>query len=69
MNRSAELQFGIRLDGVLPSSAAATFLLQKPVTLVVGSLASWMTFEEVRREYNFTDEDIRALKFGLKNRK
>ena len=35
-----------------------------PVTLVVGSLAGGMTFEEVQREYNLTAEDIRAaLKF------
>ena len=35
-----------------------------PVTLVVGSLAAGMTFEEVQREYNLTAEDIRAaLKF------
>ncbi|MGA2863163.1 MAG: DUF433 domain-containing protein [Verrucomicrobiota bacterium] len=35
-----------------------------PVTLVVGSLAGGMTFEEVRREYDLTLEDIRAaLKF------
>lgn len=31
-----------------------------PVTLVVGSLAGGMTFEEVRREYGITAEDIRA---------
>jgi uncharacterized protein (DUF433 family) len=35
-----------------------------PVTLVVGSLAGGMTFEEVQREYDLTAEDIRAaLKF------
>ena len=34
------------------------------VTLVVGSLAGGMSFEEVQREYDLTDEDIRAaLKF------
>jgi len=31
-----------------------------PVTVVVGSLASGMTFENVQREYDLTDEDIRA---------
>ena len=31
-----------------------------PVTLVVGSLAGGMTFEEVQREYDLTAEDIRA---------
>lgn len=35
-----------------------------PVTLVVGSLAGGMTFEEVQREYDLTADDIRAaLKF------
>ena len=35
-----------------------------PVTVVVGSLAGGMTFEEVQREYDVTIDDIRAaLKF------
>jgi len=35
-----------------------------PVTLVVGSLAGGMTFEQVQREYDLTTDDIRAaLKF------
>jgi len=35
-----------------------------PVTLVVGSLAGGMSFEEVQREYDLTADDIRAaLKF------
>jgi uncharacterized protein (DUF433 family) len=35
-----------------------------PVTLVVGSLAGGMSFEEVQREYDLRAEDIRAaLKF------
>ena len=35
-----------------------------PVTLVVGSLAGGMTFEEVEREYDLSTDDIRAaLKF------
>ena len=34
------------------------------VTVVVGSLAGGMTFEEVEREYDITADDIRAaLKF------
>ena len=38
-----------------------------PVTLVVGSLASGMTFEEIEREYDLTAEDIcAALKFVRK---
>jgi uncharacterized protein (DUF433 family) len=35
-----------------------------PVTVIVGSLAGGMSFEEVQREYDLTAEDIRAaLKF------
>jgi uncharacterized protein (DUF433 family) len=35
-----------------------------PATLVVGSLAGGMSFEEVQQEYDLTAEDIRAaLKF------
>lgn len=36
-----------------------------PVSIVVGSLAGGMTFEEIQREYDLTLEDIRAaLKFA-----
>lgn len=36
-----------------------------PVSIVVGSLAGGMTFEEIQREYDLTPEDIRAaLKFA-----
>lgn len=36
-----------------------------PVSIVVGSLAGGMTFEDVQREYDLTAEDIRAaLKFA-----
>jgi uncharacterized protein (DUF433 family) len=31
-----------------------------PVTIVIGSLAGDMTFEEVQREYDLTADDIRA---------
>jgi uncharacterized protein (DUF433 family) len=31
-----------------------------PVTLVVGSLAAGMTFEQIQREYDLTAADIRA---------
>ncbi len=35
-----------------------------PVTMIVGSLAGGMTFEEVQREYDLAREDIQAaLKF------
>ena len=35
-----------------------------PVTLVVGSLAGGMSFEQIQQEYDLTTEDIRAaLKF------
>ncbi|EQD36919.1 protein containing DUF433, partial [mine drainage metagenome] len=36
-----------------------------PVSIVVGSLAGGMTFEDVQREYDLTAEDVRAaLKFA-----
>ncbi|HET6568210.1 MAG TPA: DUF433 domain-containing protein [Rhodothermales bacterium] len=36
-----------------------------PVSIVVGSLAGGMTFEEIEREYDLTSADIRAaLKFA-----
>ena len=36
-----------------------------PVSIVVGSLAGGMTFEEIEREYDLTPADIRAaLKFA-----
>jgi uncharacterized protein (DUF433 family) len=36
-----------------------------PVSLIVGSLAGGMSFEEVEREYSLTRDDIRAaLKFA-----
>jgi uncharacterized protein (DUF433 family) len=36
-----------------------------PVSIVVGSLAGGMAFEDVQREYDLTAEDIRAaLKFA-----
>jgi uncharacterized protein (DUF433 family) len=31
-----------------------------PVARVVGGLASGMSFEEVRKEYGISDEDVRA---------
>jgi uncharacterized protein (DUF433 family) len=31
-----------------------------PVAIVVGSLAGGMDFEDIQREYDLTDEDIRA---------
>lgn len=35
-----------------------------PVTIIVGSLAGGMTFDEIQREYDLSAEDIRAaLKF------
>lgn len=36
-----------------------------PVSVVVGSLAGGMTFEDIQREYDLTPDDIRAaLKFA-----
>ncbi len=31
-----------------------------PVTIVVGSLAGGMTFQDIQREYDITADDIRA---------
>jgi uncharacterized protein (DUF433 family) len=31
-----------------------------PVTIILGSLAGGMTFDEIQREYDITAEDIRA---------
>jgi uncharacterized protein (DUF433 family) len=31
-----------------------------PVTIVIGSLAGGMTFEQIQREYDLTADDIRA---------
>ena len=31
-----------------------------PVSLVLGSLAGGMTFEDLRRDYDLTEEDVRA---------
>jgi uncharacterized protein (DUF433 family) len=31
-----------------------------PITVVVGSLAGGMTFQEIQREYDITADDIRA---------
>lgn len=36
-----------------------------PVAIIVGSLAGGMSFDEIQREYDLTDKDIRAaLKFA-----
>ena len=40
--------------------APLTSTAARPVTVVVGSLAGGMTFEDVQREYDMSDEDIRA---------
>jgi len=31
-----------------------------PITIIIGSLAGGMTFEEIQREYDITADDIRA---------
>ena len=36
-----------------------------PVTVVVGSLAGGMTFEEIQREYDLTADDIRAVERAI----
>jgi len=54
----------IVLDPVICHGKPAIRGSRVPVTLVVGSLAGGMTFEEVEREYDLSADDIRAaLKF------
>lgn len=38
-----------------------------PVTVVAGSLAGGMSFEEVQREYDVTAEDVRAALLFVSN--
>ncbi len=58
--RVGEYDHAVLDDGYAVECAFA----RMPVTLVVGSLAGGMTFEEVQREFDLTVEDIRAaLKF------
>ena len=54
----------IVIDPVICHGKPAIRGSRVPVTLVVGSLAGGMTFEEVEREYDLSADDIRAaLKF------
>jgi uncharacterized protein (DUF433 family) len=50
----------IVLDPVVAHGKPVIRGTRVPVTVVVGSLAGGMTFEEVQREYDVTAEDIRA---------
>ena len=67
---SAKLQFGymndlIVIDPKILSWHPVIRGTRLPVSIVVGSLAGGMTFENVQREYGISGDDIRAaLKFA-----
>jgi uncharacterized protein (DUF433 family) len=50
----------ITLDSAIAHGKPVIRGTRVPVTVVVGSLAGGMSFEEVQREYDVTAEDIRA---------
>ena len=55
----------ITIDPAICHGKPAICGTRTPVSIVVGSLAGGMSFEEVQREYDLTNEDIRAaLKFA-----
>ena len=54
----------IVIDGKIGHGKPVIRGTRVPVTVVVGSLAAGMSFEEIQREYDVTADDIRAaLKF------
>ena len=55
----------ITIDPAICHGKPVIRVTRRPVSIVVGSLAGGMGFEEVQREYDLTNEDIRAaLKFA-----
>jgi uncharacterized protein (DUF433 family) len=50
----------ITLDSAIAHGKPVIRGTRVPVTVVVGSLAGGMSFEEIQREYDVTAEDIRA---------
>lgn len=59
-----KLQDRIILDPAIGGGKPIIRGTRLPVTVVVGSLAGGMTFQEIQREYDITTDDIRAaLKF------
>lgn len=55
-----QTQDRIVLDSKICHGKPAIRGARVPVTVVVGSLAGGMTFEEIQREYDLAPEDIRA---------
>ncbi|HEV3037316.1 MAG TPA: DUF433 domain-containing protein [Candidatus Angelobacter sp.] len=55
----------IKIDAAICHGKPVIRGTRTPVSIVMGSLAGGMSFEEVQREYDLTIEDIRAaLKFA-----
>jgi uncharacterized protein (DUF433 family) len=54
------LQDRIILDPAIGGGRPKIGGTRLPVTVVVGSLAGGMTFQEIQREYDITADDIRA---------
>ena len=50
----------ITIDPAICHGKTVIRVTRTPVSIVVGSLAGGMGFEEVQREYDLTNEDIRA---------
>jgi uncharacterized protein (DUF433 family) len=55
-----DTQYRVVIDPAICHGKPVIRATRVPVTVVVGSLAAGMTFESVQREYDLTDEDIRA---------
>lgn len=58
--RTLNLQDRIILDPAIVRGKPIVRGTRLPVTVVVGSLAGGMTFQEIQREYDITPDDIRA---------
>jgi uncharacterized protein (DUF433 family) len=58
--RTLNLQDRIILDPAIGGGRPIIRGTRLPITVVVGSLAGGMTFQEVQREYDITADDIRA---------
>jgi uncharacterized protein (DUF433 family) len=58
--RTSNLQDRIILDSAIGGGKPIIRGTRLPITVVVGSLAGGMTFQEIQREYDITADDIRA---------
>lgn len=58
--RTLNVQDRIILDPAILGGKPIIRGTRIPVTIVVGSLAGGMTFQEVQREYDISADDIRA---------